>query len=84
MQVSWGNLAPHASHSFETSREDQAHALLNAMAGLQKKKTHPTSTVQILAHVISTDVLFAKSSYVAKPRTSEVGSTPCPQWDFVL
>ena len=84
MQISWGNLAPHASHFFGTSKEDQAHVLLKAMAGLQEKKTHPTSTVQILAHVISTDILFAESSYMSKPRTNEVGSTPCPQWDFVV
>ena len=50
----------------------------------QGYKTHPTSTVQILAHVIFTDILFAKSNYMAKPKTNEVGSTPWQQWDFVV
>ena len=44
MQISWGNLAPHASHFFGTSKEDQAHVLLKAMAGLQEKKTQATVT----------------------------------------
>ena len=61
---------------------EQVRVLLKEMTEIQENKSHHTSILQTFTYVVSTNILVAKLSYMANPKTNMVGSIPCLQVDW--
>lgn len=70
----------HTSLILPGPANNQAQILLKEMAEIQENKSHHTNVLQTFTHIISTNILLAKLSYMANPKIKRVGSIPFLQW----